>query len=181
MVEIRKVTLLREQAFSEMGHSAKHPVVRAVALVAIHNPFARRFVGDLTELVDAGAALAQRFAGDLVKMLDGPAISYGKGAIVGPMGELEHGHALLHPRMGAPLRAAIGGGAALIPSAAKMGGPGTAIDLPLGHKDDAWSRGHFDAITVSLGDAPRPNEILVAIALADGGRLLHRIGEGAPR
>jgi hypothetical protein len=83
--------------------------------------------------------------------------------------------------MGRPLRAAIGGGAALIPSAVKIGPPGCALDLPLGHKDDAWSRGHFDAITVSLGDAPRPNEILVAIALADGGRLLHRIGEGAPR
>ncbi|MEO3474147.1 amino acid synthesis family protein [Roseomonas sp. CAU 1739] len=181
MVEIRKVTLLREQAFAEMGHAAKRPVVRAVALVAIQNPFARRFIGDLTELVDAGAALAQRFAGDLVKMLDGPAVSYGKAAIVGSMGELEHGHALLHPRMGAPLRAAIGGGAALIPSAVKLGGPGTAIDVPLGHKDDAWSRGHFDAITVMMGDAPRPEEIVVVMALADGGRLLHRIGEGAPR
>ena len=80
MVEIRKVTLLSEEAFGEMGHAAKHPVVRAVALVAIHNPFARRFVGDLTELVDAGAALAHRFAGDLVKMLHGPPVSYGKGA-----------------------------------------------------------------------------------------------------
>jgi len=181
MVEIRKVSLLREEAFGEMGHAAKRPVVRAVALIAIQNPFARRFVGDLTELVDAGAALAQRFAADLVKMLHGPPVSYGKGAIVGSMGELEHGHALLHPRMGAPLRAAIGGGAALIPSSVKMGGPGTALDLPLGHKDDAWSRGHFDAVTVMMGDAPRPEEIVVVMALADGGRLLHRIGEGAPR
>jgi hypothetical protein len=114
-------------------------------------------------------------------MLAGPAVSYGKGAIVGVAGEIEHAHALLHPKMGAPLRAAIGGGAALIPSAAKMGAVGAALDLPLGHKDDAWSRGHFDAITVSLGDAPRPEEILVAMALCDGGRLLHRIGEGAPR
>ncbi len=181
MVEIRKVALLREQAFAEMGRSGARPVVRAVALVAIRNPFARRYVEDLAELVEAGAALAERFAGDLLKMLDGPPVSYGKGAIVGSMGELEHGHALLHPRMGAPLRAAIGGGAALIPSAAKMGGPGTAIDLPLGHKDDAWSRGHFDAITVMMGDGPRPEEIVVVMALADGGRLLHRIGEGAPR
>jgi hypothetical protein len=181
MVEIRKVALLREQAFHEMGQVAERPVVRAVALVAIRNPFARRFVGDLAELVDAGATLAQRFAPDLAKMLDGPPVSYGKAAIVGSTGELEHGHALLHPRMGAPLRAAIGGGAALIPSAAKMGVPGTAIDVPLGHKDDAWSRGHFDAITVMMADAPRPEEIVVVMALADGGRLLHRIGEGAPR
>lgn len=175
MVQIRKLALLREQAFSEMGADGAHPVVRAVALVAIANPFAGRYVRDLTELVEAGAALAERVAPDLMKMLDGPPVAYGKGAIVGSSGELEHGHALLHPKLGKPLRAAIGGGAALIPSAVKIGPPGAALDLPLGHKDDAWSRGHFDAITVALGDAPRPNEILVAIALADGGRLLHRI------
>lgn len=181
MVAIRKIALLREQAFSEMGMAGPRPVVRAVAMFAIANPFAGRFVTDLTELIDAGAELAERAAPDLLRMLDGPAVSYGKGAVVGTAGELEHGHALLHPRMGRPLRAAIGGGAALIPSAAKIGAPGTPLDLPLGHKDDAWSRGHFDAITVSLGDAPRPDEILVVMALADGGRLLHRIGEGAPR
>lgn len=181
MAAIRKIALLREEAFAEMGRAGARPVVRAVAMIAIANPFAGRFVPDLTELVDAGADLAERVAPDLLRMLDGPAVSYGKGAIVGLAGEIEHGHALLHPRMGKPLRAAIGGGAALIPSAAKIGAPGAALDLPLGHKDDAWSRGHFDAITVSLGDAPRPDEILVVMALCNGGRLLHRIGEGAPR
>jgi hypothetical protein len=181
MVDIRKLALLREETFSEMGEAGARPVVRAVALVAIANPFAGRYAADLSLLVEAGAALAARVAPDLVRMLAGPAVSYGKGAIVGSAGEIEHAHALLHPKMGAPLRAAIGGGAALIPSAAKMGAVGAALDLPLGHKDDAWSRGHFDAITVSLGDAPRPGEILVAMALCDGGRLLHRIGEGAPR
>jgi len=181
MTAIRKIALLREQAFSEMGRTGARPVVRAVAMVAIANPFAGRFAEDLAALIDAGAELAERVAPDLLRMLDGPAVSYGKGAVVGTGGELEHGHALLHPRMGRPLRAAIGGGAALIPSAVKIGAPGAALDLPLGHKDDAWSRGHFDAITVSLGDAPRPDEILVVMALADGGRLLHRIGEGAPR
>lgn len=175
MVAIRKIALLREQAFSEMGQDGAQPVVRAVALIAIANPFAGRFVRDLTDLVEAGGALSARVAPDLLRMLDGPPVAYGKGAIVGTAGEIEHGHALLHPKMGAPLRAAIGGGAALIPSAAKIGAPGASLDLPLGHKDDAWSRGHFDAITVMLGDAPRPEEILVAIALADGGRLLHRI------
>jgi hypothetical protein len=181
MVAIRKIALLREEAFSELGQAGARPVVRAVALVAIANPCAGRFVADLSALVEAGGMIAARVAPDLVRMLPGPAVSYGKGAIIGTAGEIEHAHALLHPKMGAPLRAAIGGGAALIPSAAKIGPPGSALDLPLGHKDDAWSRGHFDAITVSLGDAPRPEEILVAIALADGGRLLHRIGEGAKR
>ena len=181
MVAIRKIALLREEAFAEMGTPGARPVVRAVAMIAIANPFAGRYVPDLSDLIDAGAALAERVAPDLLRMLAGPPVSYGKGAIVGTAGEIEHGHALLHPKMGRPLRAAIGGGAALIPSAAKIGAPGAALDLPLGHKDDAWSRGHFDAITVSLGDAPRPEEILVVIGLADGGRLLHRIGEGAPR
>ena len=181
MVAIRKLALLREEAFAEMGTPGARPVVRAVAMIAIANPFAGRYVPDLSDLIDAGAALAERVAPDLLRMLAGPPVSYGKGAIVGTAGEIEHGHALLHPKMGRPLRAAIGGGAALIPSAAKIGAPGAALDLPLGHKDDAWSRGHFDAITVSLGDAPRPEEILVVIGLADGGRLLHRIGEGAPR
>jgi hypothetical protein len=181
MVEIRKIALLREEAFGEGGVPGTRPVVRAVALVVIGNPFAGRYAADLSALIEAGAALAARVAPDLVRMLAGPAVSYGKGAIVGAAGEIEHAHALLHPKMGAPLRAAIGGGAALIPSAAKMGAVGAVLDLPLGHKDDAWSRGHFDAITVSLGDAPRPEEILVAMALCDGGRLLHRIGEGAKR
>lgn len=181
MVAIRKVARLREEAFSEMGQDGARPVVRAVAMVVIANPFAGWFVAELSELAEAGAARAARVAPELVRMLAGPAVSYGKGAIVGSAGEIEHAHALLHPRMGAPLRAAIGGGAALIPSAAKMGAVGTTLDLPLGHKDDPWSRGHFDAITVSLGDALRPEEILAVMALCDGGRLLHRIGEGAPR
>jgi hypothetical protein len=175
MVAIRKIALLREEAFSEMDEAAARPVVRAVALVVIANPFAGRFVADLTALVEAGGALAARVAPDLVRMLVGSAVSYGKGAIVGAAGEIEHAHALLHPKMGAPLRAAIGGGAALIPSAAKVGAVGASLDLPLGHKDDAWSRDHFDAITVSLGDAPRADEILVAMALCDAGRLLPRI------
>jgi hypothetical protein len=151
MPDIRKLVYLREESFAEAGRTAPRPIIRAVALILIGNPYA------------------------------GPAVSYGKGAIVGAAGELEHAAAILHPALGRPLREAIGGGAAIIPSAAKMGGPGSALDLPLGHKDDVWSRGHFDAITVSLGDGPRPDEILVVIGLADGGRLLHRIGEGAPR
>jgi len=181
MVQIRKLAYLSEQSFSEAGHKAERPVTRAVAMIAIVNPFARYFVRELDELVDAGAHLAEMVAPELIKRLHGPPVGYGKGAIVGSLGELEHGHAVLHPRLGKPLRAAIGGGAALMPSAVKLGGPGVSLDLPLGHKDDAWSRSHFDAITVSLGDAPRPDEILVCIALADGGRLLPRIGEGPPR
>ena len=181
MVAIRKIALLREEAFAEMGTPGARPVVRAVAMIAIANPFAGRYVPDLSDLIDAGAALAERVAPDLLRMLAGPPVSYGKGAIVGTAGEIEHGHALLHPKMGRPLRAAIGGGAALIPSAAKIGAPGTPLDLPLGHKDDPWSFAHFDTMTVMVADAPRPDEIVVALALADGGRLNNRCGEAPAR
>jgi hypothetical protein len=174
MPDIRKIAYLREESFAEAGRTAPRPIIRAVALILIGNPFAGRYVEDLSPLVKFGPALSARVAPELVKLLGGPAVSYAAG-------ELEHGAAILHPALGRPLREAIGGGAAIIPSSAKMGGPGSALDLPLGHKDDVWSRGHFDAITVSLGDGPRPDEILVVIGLADGGRLLHRIGEGAPR
>ena len=106
----------------------------------------------------------------------GQAHSYGKAAIVGEKGELEHAAAILHPKLGAPLRKAVDKGAALMPSAKKMGGPGTAIDVPLGHKDAAYVRRHFDAIEARVPDAPRAGEIVVAIAVTDSGRPLARIG-----
>ena len=102
--------------------------------------------------------------------------SYGKAAIVGENGELEHAAAILHPKLGAPLRKAVEKGAALVPSAKKMGGPGTPIDVPLGHKDAAFVRSHFDGMEVRLADAPRANEILVAVVVTDSGRPLPRVG-----
>ena len=102
--------------------------------------------------------------------------SEGKAAIVGEHGELEHAAAILHPRLGKPLRDQVGGGAALVPSAKKMGGPGTAIDVPLGHKDAAYVRTHFDALEVRVNDSPRANEIMVVVAVTDSGRPLPRVG-----
>jgi hypothetical protein len=106
----------------------------------------------------------------------GRAESFGKAAIVGENGELEHAAAILHPKLGTPVRKVLTKGPALIPSAKKMGGPGTAIDVPLGHKDAAFVRSHFDAIEIRVADAPRANEIVVAIAVTDSGRPLARIG-----
>jgi hypothetical protein len=143
MPDIRKIAYLREESFAEAGRVAPRPIIRAVALILIGNPFAGRYQQDLSPLVEFGPALSARVAPELVNLLGRPAVSYGKGAIVGAAGELEHGAAILHPALGRPLREAIGGGAAIIPSSAKMGGPGSALDLPLGHKDDVWSRGHF--------------------------------------
>jgi Amino acid synthesis len=106
-----------------------------------------------------------------------PAVeSYGKAAIVGEAGELEHAAAILHPRLGKPLRAAVEKGAALVPSAKKTGGIGTAIDVPLGHKDAAYVRSHFDAMEVRVPDAPRAGEIVVAIVVTDAGRPRTRVG-----
>jgi hypothetical protein len=176
MVEIRKITTTREVIFSELGIAAPRPIVRAVGMAVIVNPFAGRFVDDLRPLFEAGAMLGERLMPDLVKLLGGPAVSYGKGALVGVDGEMEHGGACVHPMLGKPMRAAIGGGKAVISSNVKIAAAGAILDVPLGHKDDSWSFAHFDTITVSVADAPRPNEILVAMAIADGGRLQNRCG-----
>jgi hypothetical protein len=176
MIEIRKIITMREAIFSELGVAASRPTTRAVGMAVIRNPFAGKFVEDLKALFEAGAVLGERLMPDLVKLLDGPAVSYGKDAIVGVNGEMEHGGACVHPMLGKPMRAAIGGGKAVIGSNVKVAAAGASLDVPLGHKDEPWSFPHFDTITVSMPDAPRPDEILVVMAIADGGRLHNRCG-----
>ena len=116
MIEIRKTIILRETVFSELGVEANRPITRAVGMAVIRNPFAVQFVEDLRPLFEAGAMLGERLMPDLVRLLDGPAVSYGKGAIVGVAGEMEHGGACVHPMLGKPMRAAIGGGKSVIGS-----------------------------------------------------------------
>jgi hypothetical protein len=180
MLHIRKSLVLREVLAFEMGKSGARPIIRAVALAAINNPFAGRYVEDLTELFEAGRALGEKFSADLAGMLAQSPTSYGKGAIVGLDGEFEHGGACLHPMLGKPMRAAVGGGKAVIPSNVKVAASGASLDVPLSHKDDSWAFDYFDTITVSMPDAPKPDEIVVVIAIADGGRLHPRCGT-APR
>jgi hypothetical protein len=180
-MKIRKTILTRETVYVEGNRVAPKPVTHAVALAVIENPFAGRFVEDLSPLFDLGAELGERLMPELAKLLGDPAIAYSKAAIVGANGELEHGHALVHPKLGKPMRAAIGGGKAVIPSNVKVGAAGTQLDIPLGHKDDVWSFDHFDTLTVFVADAPRPGEILVAMAIADGGRIHPRCGQGPVR
>jgi hypothetical protein len=155
MIEIRKIITTRETVFSELGVEANRPITRAVGMAVIRNPFAGQFVEDLRPLFEAGAMLGERLMPELVKLPDGPAISYGKGAIVGVAGEMEHGGACVHPMLGKPMRAAIGGGKAVIGSNVKVAAAGAMLDVPLGHKDDSWSFPHFDTITVTVADAPR--------------------------
>ena len=176
---IRKYLVLVEETAREQGRDIFPPIRRAVAACVLHNPFAGRYVEDLTPLIEGGATLGAELAARAVAALGipgGEVHSFGKAAVVGEDGELEHAAALLHPQMGAPVRAALDKGPALIPSAKKRGGMGTAIDIPLGHKDAAFVRSHFDAIEFRCTDAPMRDEILLCLALTTGGRPLPRIG-----
>jgi hypothetical protein len=176
---IRKIATWVEEVHTEAGRAISPPTRKAVAAAVIENPFAGQYVEDLSDLMEIGAELGGLLGAKAVAALgvEPAAIeSYGKAALVGENGELEHAAALLHPKMGAPLRNAVEKGAALVPSSKKRGGPGQDLDIPLGHKDAAYVRSHFDGIEVRLNDAPRANEILVAIAVADSGRPLPRVG-----
>ena len=176
---IRKLVTILDETRREMRRDVSPPIRRAVACAVIENPFAGRYEEDLSDLIAQGEELGALLAARAIAALGIPGEqveSFGKAAIVGEAGELEHAAALLHPKMGAPVRAALGKGPALIPSAKKSGGPGTAIDVPLGHKDAAFVRSHFDAIEARVPDAPRANEILLCLALTGDGRPLPRIG-----
>lgn len=176
---IRKLVVQIDETRKEMGKTIEPPTRRAVAIAVIENPYAGRYSESLDELVAIGEELGALLGQKAVKALGiepGQAQSYGKAAIVGESGELEHAAAILHPKLGAPLRVAVEKGAALVPSAKKRGTLGTPIDVPLGHKDAAFVRSHFDAIEARVSDAPRANEIVVAVAVTDSGRPLPRIG-----
>ena len=176
---IRKLVIQVDEVRKEMGQDVTPPTRRAVAIAVIENPYAGRYSENLDELIAIGEELGALLGQKAVKALGiepSQAQSYGKAAIVGERGELEHAAAILHPKLGAPLRVAVEKGAALVPSAKKQGTLGTAIDVPLGHKDAAFVRSHFDAIEARVSDAPRANEIVVAVAVTDSGRPLPRIG-----
>ncbi|MFO1168554.1 MAG: amino acid synthesis family protein [Rhodoblastus sp.] len=176
---IRKIVTLVEETRFELGRPVDPPTRRAAAIAVIANPFAGQYVEDLSELMDIGEALGALLTERAVAALGIPGDrveSYGKAAAVGENGELEHAAAILHPKLGAPVRKALGKGAALIPSSKKRGGPGVALDIPLGHKDAAFVRSHFDGMEVRIVDAPRADEIMVAIAVTDSGRPLPRVG-----
>ena len=176
---IRKIVTVVEETLLETGQPIAPPTRRAAAIAVIENPFAGRYVEDLTPLIAIGEELGALLAARAVAALGiegATAQSYGKAAAVGENGELEHAAAILHPKMGAPVRKVLGKGAALIPSSKKRAGMGAALDIPLGHKDAAFVRSHFDGMEVRINDAPRANEIMVAVAVTDSGRPLARVG-----
>jgi len=177
--QIRKIIVQVDEVLQEGGQAVSPPTRRALAMAVIANPYAGQFSENLDQLIDIGEELGGLLGERCVKALGiqpEDAHSYGKAAIVGEAGELEHAAAILHPKLGAPLRKAVSKGAALVPSAKKQGTLGTAIDVPLGHKDAAFVRSHFDAMEARVNDAPRANEIVVAVVVTDSGRPHPRIG-----
>ena len=176
---IRKIVVQIDETYIEMGKTVTPPTRKALAMAVIENPFSGVYAEKLDALIDIGEELGGLLGQKCVQALGiapDQAHSYGKAAIVGEAGELEHAAAILHPRLGAPLRLAVEKGAALVPSSKKRGGLGTAIDVPLGHKDAAFVRSHFDAMEARIADAPRANEIVVAVVVTDSGRPLPRVG-----
>lgn len=178
-VRIRKIVTFLDETLIEQGQPVSPAIRRAAAVAVIENPYAGKYQNDLSELIDIGEELGHLLAERAIAALGiaGTSVeSYGKAAAVGEEGELEHAAAILHPKFGAPVRKALGKGAALIPSSKKRGGLGVVLDVPLGHKDAAFVRSHFDGMEIRISDAPRSHEIMVVLALATGGRPLPRVG-----
>ncbi|WP_434510942.1 amino acid synthesis family protein [Desulfitobacterium sp. AusDCA] len=178
-MEIRKIVTVVEETRKDGEKMVTPPTRKASVAAVIKNPFAGKYVEDLTELMEYGEQLGEMLAKQGVKALGiakEEVNSYGKGVIVGEKGELEHAAAILHPRLGKPFRAEVGGGKAIIPSAKKLGGIGTGIDVPVHFKDAAFVRSHYDAMEVRIPDAPRADELVVAIVVTASGRPHPRIG-----
>jgi hypothetical protein len=177
--QVRKYQVVIEETHLEMDKNIVPPVRKATAIAVIANPLAGKYQEDLEVLMEIGAELGGILGTKAVSALGiepAKAESYGKAVVVGENGELEHAAAILHPRLGAPLRKAVEKGAALVPSSKKIGGVGTPIDVPLGHKDAAYVRSHFDAMEVRVSDAPRADELMVCVSVTDSGRPLPRVG-----
>lgn len=175
---VRKIAVFSEEIFHDGGAPSDTPRRRAAAMALVKNPFAGRFADELQpameDLKPLGADLTDRLIAALggdAKIIDG----YGKGAIVGSSGEIEHG-ALWHVPGGYAMREKLGASKAIVPSAMKVGGFGSSLDVPLGHTNAAYVRSHFDAITVAAPDGPRPDEILFVLAMSIGGRIHSRMG-----
>ena len=178
-MEIRKIVTVVEETLQEAGRQLDKPTRKAAAMAVIRNPYAGKYVEDLNPLIDASVPLGELLTKRAVAALGiapEKVESYGKAAIVGINGELEHAAALLHPKLGTPIRENVGGGKAILPSTKKVGGPGTAIDVSLGFKNAAYVRTHFDAMEVRIADAPRPDEIVLVVVVTDSGRPLARVG-----
>ncbi len=179
LVLIRKIVFVEERVLAEAGRAAARPTTRVagIAVIPIRSPV-RATSRTCPRCSRSAPCSAKPSCPTWCGGCGNPATSYGKAAIVGVDGDFEHGGALIHPKLGKPMRAAVGGGEAIISSNVKVAAAGTAIDVPLANKDDIWSFDHFDTMTVMVADAPRPDEIVVIMIAADGGRPAPRVGKG---
>lgn len=178
-MDVRKFLDLVEETHMENGRPVIPAARKAAAVAVIKNPFAGRFEQDLDPLIEMGDTLGEILANralNALNILPEQVESFGKGALVGMGGELEHAAALLHPKLGHAVRRVVGGGKTMMPSVKKMGVPGTELDVPVHCRDAALVRSHFDAMTVRVPDGPRTDEILVMVILTDAGRPLPRVG-----
>jgi hypothetical protein len=178
-MDVRKYVDLIEDIRMENGKPVNPPARKAAAIAVIRNPFAGAYEEDLEPLTDIGDILGEELSRRAMRSLDinpDKVESFGKGAVVGLGGELEHAAALLHPKLGHAVRRVVGGGKTMMPSAKKMGIAGTELDVPVHCKEAALVRSHFDAMAVRVYDAPRHDEILVIVVLTDAGRPLSRVG-----
>ncbi|TCQ06113.1 amino acid synthesis protein [Rhizobium sp. PP-F2F-G36] len=177
-VVVRKFVVSVDEIFHEGGPVAGTPLRRASVLAVIENPFAGAYVEDISFFMDDLKPLGLEMARRLIDALGGdPAVveGYGKGAIVGSAGELEHA-ALWHNPGGYSMRELLGDARAIVPSTKKVGGPGTRLDVPITHINASYVRSHFDAVEVGIGDAPRANEMVLALAMTTGPRVHARVG-----
>jgi hypothetical protein len=173
--QVRKWCTQLEEIELEVGQRLARPLRKVVVAAVIPNPYAGRYDDSLTELVEAGNWLAAVLVTKALEALGEEAESYGKAAVVGEGGELEHAAAVLHPKFGAPIRAGVDG-VSIMPSTKKRGVAGTTIDIPLHHKRAMLVRSNFDAVEFRCPDAPRADELVIALAVTNGGRPLARVG-----
>lgn len=171
----RVITQVHEDRSAE-GRDADVPLRKVVAAAVVANPYAGRWVDDLGAAVEWSVGLGTDLGGRAAEALGEPVLSYGKGGIAGTAGSQEHAVMFVTTPFGDALRAAVGGGAAWISSATVVGAPGTLLTIPLAHKDALYVRDHYDAVTLYPGDAPHPDEVVVAVAVANRGRLGARLG-----
>lgn len=177
-MKLRKTVMIKETMATDHSGVTCDPITKVAVMAVVKNPFAGKCSDDLSPLFSLGREIGEHLMADVVAMLGKPAVGYGKAAIVGVAGDLEHGAAIIHPMLGKPMREAVGGGESLIPSTAKLAGAGAHIDIPLSHKDDMWSFDHLDTISIMVPDAPLADEVVICMAVTDGGRPYPRTGSG---
>jgi Amino acid synthesis len=177
-IEIRRLLSFVDHKQVEAGRRHEQPLRRVAAVAIVANPYAGRYVEDLSELVEASVEVGVVLARLAVEAMGShPIESYGKGGVVGLGGELEHSNAMLTTTFAAPLREAVGGALSWVPSFTKLAAPGSTIDVPLAHKDALYVRSHYDGVSVALpSDAPAADEVALIVCLANRGRLNARVG-----